>query len=229
MIFGPKVKIDPHLINIYIDGRITEIVTTTKFLGVILDSNLTWKPHISYLASKIAKSIGILSIARRNLNQTTLTQLYHAFIYPYLSYCILIWGNSPASTLWPIYKLQKLSLRIITNSNHRTSTLPYCKKNNILRLPDIYTLNVGIFMFKFTNSLLPSIFDNLFTTNSSIHRYPTRTAANLRIPRVKTRLADSFITKTGVLIWNDLKSSLNVNTKLGTFKRALKLSITQNY
>jgi hypothetical protein len=53
MIFGSKVKMDTQLINIYIDGRRTEIVTSTKFLGVILDTNLTWKPHITYLASKL--------------------------------------------------------------------------------------------------------------------------------------------------------------------------------
>ena len=33
----------------------------TKFLGVIIDSKLTWKSHINYIKSKVAKGIGILS------------------------------------------------------------------------------------------------------------------------------------------------------------------------
>jgi hypothetical protein len=229
MIFGRKNNTVPNDINIMIDGKKLEIVSQTKFLGVILDSNLSWKQHISYLKTKIAKSLGILTIARRNLNHQTLIQLYHAFIYPYLSYCVLTWGNAPASTLWPIYKLQKLSFRIINNLKHGTSTLPFCKKENVLRLPQIYTLNAGIFMFKFSKSLLPSTFDNLFTKNSAIHSYPTRNANLLRIPRAKTKMADSFITKTGVAIWNQITSTINTDTKLGTFKRALKLSLTAVY
>ena len=35
-------------------------VSETMFLGVFLDDNLTWKPHISLLASKLSKSIGII-------------------------------------------------------------------------------------------------------------------------------------------------------------------------
>ena len=87
----------------------------------------------------------------------------------------------------------------------------------------------GIFMFKYNKSLLPSIFDNLFTRNNTIHHYPTRNAAQFRIPLTKSKIADAFITKTGVHIWNSINNSLNTSTKLGTFKRALKKSLVQKY
>ena len=35
-------------------------VDCTKFLGVIIDEQLTWKPHIAYIQNKIAKNIGII-------------------------------------------------------------------------------------------------------------------------------------------------------------------------
>jgi hypothetical protein len=229
MIFGKTKKQAYPEPNIYIDGTRLDIVTSTKFLGVILDSELSWKTHINHLSKKIAKSIGIISLARRNLHRKTLIQLYHAFIYPYLSYCVLIWGNSPASTLWPVYKLQKLALRIIMCVGPRVSSLPFCKEHCILRLPEIYTLNAGIFMFKFKNSQLPDIFNNLFIRNDAIHRYPTRNASHLRAPRTKSRIAESFITNTGVHIWNSFSNILNTETKLGTFKRALKKFLSQKY
>ena len=37
-------------------------VEKTKFLGVIIDSKLTWKFHIQELEKKISKNIGIISI-----------------------------------------------------------------------------------------------------------------------------------------------------------------------
>jgi hypothetical protein len=177
---------------------------------------LNWRDHITYLSKKIARSIGIISIARKTLSQKTLIQLYHAFIFPYLNYCVLIWGNSPASTLWPVFKLQKLALRIVANASYRSSSYPFYKKHMILRLPEMYTLNAGKFMFKYSNSLLPPLFNSLFTMNMDIHCYPTRSAHLLRVPIVKTRLADNFITKTGVHIWNNLKTFLNTSSKLGS-------------
>ena len=62
-----------------------------KFLGVIMDEKLTWCEHVQYIKCKIAKGIGIISKARRLLNNETLCTLYHCFVYPYLNYCIEVW------------------------------------------------------------------------------------------------------------------------------------------
>jgi hypothetical protein len=221
MIFGPKKKITPQDISILIEGKKLELVKSTKFLGVILDANIAWKDHIMHLSKKIARSVGILSIAKKILNKKSLIQLYYSFVYPYITYCILIWGYSPASTLWPVFKLQKVAFRIINNLQRQDSSYPFCKKNSILRLPEIYTLYTGIFMYKYKNSLLPEIFNGLFIQNRSIHNYPTRISSKLRIPRVTTKIGETFITKTGVQIWNSLPPNLSTNKSLGTYKHTL--------
>jgi ribonuclease P/MRP protein subunit RPP40 len=122
MIFGPKKKNLPKEIDMIIDGKKIDHVKSTKFLGIILDTNITWKDHIMHLTKKIARSVGILSIAKKILNIKSLIQLYFSFVYPYITYCILIWGNSPAPTLWPIFKLQKMSFRIINNLRRQDSS-----------------------------------------------------------------------------------------------------------
>ena len=48
----------------------------TKFLGVLIDENLTWQPHISHISTKISKSIGILYKASPFLNKSLLKQLH---------------------------------------------------------------------------------------------------------------------------------------------------------
>ena len=109
MIFSPQKHPNPN-IEIYINGKALEIVTKTKFLGLILDNKLNWKSHALYLSSKVSKSIGILSLARKFLNQKTLLQLYYSFIFPYLLYSNLAWGNASDIALWPVYKMQKLAI-----------------------------------------------------------------------------------------------------------------------
>ena len=63
-------------------------VSSIKYLGVIVDHKLNWIDHITYVKSKISKEIGIMYKARRYLNKISLKNLYHAYIYPYLTYCI---------------------------------------------------------------------------------------------------------------------------------------------
>ena len=229
MIFGPNRTTQKDNINIIIEGITLNITKSTKFLGIVLDSNLTWKDHILYLSKKVARSIGILSIARKVLNQKSLITLYYSFMYPYLTYCLLIWGNSPLTTLWPVYKLQKIAIRILANLKKRESSLSFCKKQKILRLPEIYTLYTGIFMFKFNNSLLPDIYHNLFTRNHAFHNYPTRISDKLRIPLAKTKIGGTFITKTGVQIWNGLPIVIQEKTRIGGFKHSLISHLLDSY
>ncbi len=91
------------------------------FLGVILHSQLTWAYHIQHVKIKIAKNIGILCRARKILKTITLITLYYAFIYPYLTYCVEVWGSAAKVYITSVEKVQKLACRIITSMPPRTS------------------------------------------------------------------------------------------------------------
>ena len=54
MIFRPKSKKIIKEKDIIINGCKIDEVNATKFLGVIIDSNLTWEPHIDYISTKIS-------------------------------------------------------------------------------------------------------------------------------------------------------------------------------
>jgi hypothetical protein len=206
-----------------------DIVDETKFLGVILDSELTWKNHINYTSKKLSKSIAILSKTKPFFNRQTLLQLYYFFMYPYLIYGNLIWGNASSKILWPVYKLQTIAIRIITNTKKGNSTQNLCNQLRILRLPEIYTYNVTIFMFKYHHKMMPPTLDNLFTKNQQIHQYNTRGASRLRPPKIRTSLADRFITATGVRIWNKLPTTIEATLKIGTFKQKVITSLVSAY
>ena len=229
MIFGPTRKSKPHKANIQIEGRTLDIVNSTKFLGVILDSSLNWKNHILQLTKKIAKSIGIISLARPTVNQKTLIQLYYSFIFPYLTYCTIIWGKSANTSIWPVYRLQKITIRLIGNIPRRYSSKAFCKQQQILRFPKIYVHSVSIFMFKFMNSLLPTTFNKLYRSNRAFHNYPTRNSQQLRPPRTRTKLADNFIANQGVKIWNEISTKFDVITSLPVFKHNIKRHLLSSY
>ena len=60
-----------------------ERVYATKFLGVQIDAQLTWKKYIEYTCKKLCKCVGILAKARKKLHKSSLLTLYYSFAFPY--------------------------------------------------------------------------------------------------------------------------------------------------
>jgi hypothetical protein len=53
MVFGKKSKLQTNALSVSIEGTQLEIVKHTKFLGMILDNEISWKQHILHI-SKIS-------------------------------------------------------------------------------------------------------------------------------------------------------------------------------
>jgi hypothetical protein len=226
MIFG---KHRNKNVNIKINNTQLEIVQKTTFLGLILDSQLNWKLHLEKITKKVAKVIGIISRAKQLLNKKTLIQLYFSFAYPYLIYGNLLWGSMPASTLWPLFKIQKILICIIGNIRGRDSTQNEFKKLKILRLPEIFQYSASIFMYNYENKKLPPCFNNLFNYNRDIHSHNTRNQNRIRQPRIKTKMAERFITNMGPKIWNELEGIFDRETSIKIFKKNMIEMLMENY
>ena len=97
-------------------------VNVTKFLGVNIDENVTWKNHISVVKSKLSKTIGIMYTASTILNQSSLFTLYCSLFLPYMIYGLAIWGNTYKSNNPCISILQKTVLRIVIGANRYDHT-----------------------------------------------------------------------------------------------------------
>ena len=68
-------------------------VYQTKFLGVLIQANLKWNEHISSIANKISKVVGIMNKIKHTLSTDHLKLLYQSLIQPYLNYCCIIWAS----------------------------------------------------------------------------------------------------------------------------------------
>ena len=106
IVIDRKKNIDTKL-KIHIDNQDIEEVLSTKFLGDIIDSKLTWKQHISHISGKIARSIGMVIKAKYYLNKNALLILYYSFVYPYFTYCNHVCGCTYIINLDNQYRLQK--------------------------------------------------------------------------------------------------------------------------
>ncbi len=230
IIFTPRQKrqtLDPLL---EINNHRLERVKETSFLGVILDENLTWKSHISYVASKISKSIGIIYRSSFCLTtRLTLRTLYFALVYPYLNYCVIIWGATYPSNLNRLLLLQKKVVRILSNASYDAHTSPLFKSNKILKFEDIYLLNLGKFMFSYQNNLLPPSFSNFFFTTDQIHSHNLRTAGQFYVPFCRTKAKQFTVKYQGPKFFNSLNSEIRVLPSILTFQFKLNKYLLSLY
>ena len=125
-----------------------EFITETKFLGIIITSDLSWNSHILYVAKKIKPGIAMLYKLRDSLPTSSLLQIYFSLIHSHLSYAILIWGSSPHTHISKLLKLQKKAIRILSNKSPRTSCRPLFKHYNILTVTSLYILEASNFAKK---------------------------------------------------------------------------------
>jgi hypothetical protein len=217
-------------INLSISGRYLKKVDHIKYLGVFIDSHLSWKYQISHIAKKIRRGIGILSKVRYLVNTDILVKLYYAIIYPFLLYALIIWGNTYPTTLKPLVVLQKKAIRIITFSPFDEHSSPIFKGLRLIKLSDLITLLMTMFMYKFHNCLLPLNFNDYFAPVHQLHSYNTRFASGLclSLPKPRTNFGLFNIRYRGVKLWNAL-SDFDKRLSFTQLKRKLKANFVDSY
>ena len=109
-------------------------VAATKFLGIIIDDKLSWKPHIQSVKSKLSSVLSIMYKASKLINTTGMYTLYCSLLHPYLSYCNEIWGNTYTSNVKCLFTLQKKAIRLICNADRLAHTNAMFKDMSILKL-----------------------------------------------------------------------------------------------
>ena len=92
---------------------------STSFLGLTLDSSLTWQPHIDKICAKLKSGCYILRTLKPSLLMNNLKTIYFSYIHSTITYGTIFWGNSAGSD--EVFKLQKRAIRNITNSHSSTS------------------------------------------------------------------------------------------------------------
>ena len=192
-----------------------------EVLRVFIDNKLSWKPHIRYICTKVAKGIGVILKARKVFDHETLSTLYYTFVYPYLNYCIHVWGRAYDTHLNDLRVLQNKIVRIINGVPPRTNTDYLYSQQSILSVNRLYYYNIGIFMHKYSNSMLPGMFENFFHKIEDSHSYCTRqsTAKHLYVKFRSTTRGQRSCIYSSSIIWNFILDNFDPDCAIGSFKR----------
>lgn len=217
--------------EVQIDGiKITQ-VNTTKFLGLLIDHNLSWTSHTQHVSKIVSKYNGIIRKVRPFLPSNLLTTLYNSLVLPYLSYGTVVWADMNNANLNSLFLLQKRIIRTCTNSLWLDHTDPLFISLKTLKISDIYKLQLATFMFQYHHNQLPThlIEPDFFNTDNLSHDYNTRHARDIFIKNTRTVLAKNTSMTQGPMLWNSLSTLLKNSPSLASFKFQMKKSLTEQY
>ena len=166
-------------INISLNNSKIKRSYTVKYLGILMDENLKWDSHISYISTRISRNIGVMGRTKSFLSSNELLVLYNTLIIPHLNYCAVIWGSAYQSKLRRIIILQKRAVRIIDHKPHLFHTAQLFVKFNILKMPDLVVQQNIVILLAFLNNTLPSLISKLFSRKRPLH---TRASEHFFMP-----------------------------------------------
>ena len=152
MVFSPKKNSD-NKISIKLCDQELPIQTSTKFLGVWLDSNLDWNKHYSHICSKLKQNTGFMRRCKNLLTTSTLRSIYFAHVYSHLSYSVLVWGSTIRQGA--ISELQKCKTHALKQKKPNMGLREGFKELKIPTVNQLINIELRKFFHKLVHKKLP--------------------------------------------------------------------------
>ena len=211
--------------TVKVDDMAINMMNCVKFLGVHIDSNLTWQNHTTYLIEKLQTNRRMLSLGKHLLDQRCLRNIYYSHIHSHITYGLSVWGSMiTQQKVHEIFNIQKQCVRLITHQNKDADPTCLFNKFRIPKIKDIIHIamcklghNIS---HKYYSSPILNLFDKFGGQKS--HRYPTR---NKHVPNVQwhhsEQYSKSFLCRS-VTDYNKLPYRLKLIDDTSIFTRQLK-------
>ena len=241
--FKPKTNsLDNSQNMLYIDGIPIKKTTTARFLGVVIDEQLSWQPHVAALRQKLGYASATLNRIRDSVPKELHCDLYHTLFESHLTYCISVWGDASSSTTRPIFTSQKHCIRILFGDKNaylekfrtcartrpylhqaltdkffqKEHTKPLFKNHDIMAFKNLYTYHTFMEALKILKLRVPLSLHDSF--NKSVRKETTLIAS---LP------TNDFISRS-TKIWNIIAPKLKVldySHKISLAKSRLKRAL----
>ena len=195
------------------------LVNNFKFLGIIIDSNLSFSSHYQNICIKTSRSSSVLSKLAYYVPQPILRKLYQTMIYPHLNYGIEIWGNSYKTGIKRLQRIQNKCIKIISSTNTcEPSDYASLKLMSFKHVHEYFSL---IRFFKYYELNESQNFKTKIENHQTNHSYSTRhsMALNLNCPNLRlSKLKTSFLYNS-IKFWNKIPSDIKSAQNLKLFKK----------
>ena len=208
-----------------LNGKEIERVENYKYLGLILDEGLTWRPHISMLCSKLASVSGAICALKSFLPKPVLMKIYFALGHSRLTYLTGAWGSANKSDLKELQVLQKRCLKHAQKLPQRYPTIELFQNqcSNVLNIESLFKQSTCCFV----HGVVKGTSHNAVRFERTVHSHYTRERPLLKIVKSRTKKGERAISTFGIKLYNSLPEQIT-SLQPVLFRKKLKEWLSKN-
>lgn len=216
MIISTKKNSHPQM-QLFLNNLPIERVSSTKFLGIWIDENLSWSLHIDHICKKARRTIGFIHRSFASAPFCTRRILYLALVRPILEYGSVIWHPLNISLTNRIEACQRFAARVILQSWNLSHEL-------LLEKSDLPLLSKRRDFASLSH--LYKILNHLCSSPNPYRPHPRPSLRNLNSlaidpPFCRLTLCQKSFYPFTPTIWNYLPENIVQSNSLKSFKTAL--------
>jgi hypothetical protein len=192
----------------------------TKYLGFIIDKQLSYKAHINALTRKLSQLTGVFRKVSGSLTIQSMFLLYNSMIQSHLSYCVEVYGSAGSSLLNKVQRAQNKAIKALFHLPKIISSSSMYSKLEIQRIKHLYKSRSSIMIHKLLKEqkigTTLNIHKNLFTQNPLLsHKYRTRGKNSFKLHYHRPSHTRGIIFNL-MLIWNSLPPNIKEKANIKT-------------
>ena len=194
--------------------------STMKFLGVILDNNLSFRQHCSSVISALSRSLGVMRRIAPYISKKAIISLYYSLIYSKLTYAVVAWGNSSVVASKRILSIQRQFLKLLNFGTfsidlfHRYSVLKFCYIYRYFCVIKLFNILIGSHRYFLNKTMLYQIDPQHLTRSVD--------AGILTNVYCRTSVSQRNFLYQGIKYWNELPLSIRMLSNSKLFKNHVR-------
>ena len=197
--------------------------STARSLGVILDSDLSLKKHISSICQASYHHIRQLHQIRSALDTNSATILANSLVSFKLDYCNSLYYGLPATSINRLQRIQNSLARVVMPFVKRHDHItPALLKLHWLPIRHRITFKIATLTFKTLLHGQPSYLRDLLVSYTPSRTLRSSSLHQLTIPSFKSASGRRSFSFAAPTIWNNLPPALRAMSCLTTFRSNLK-------
>ena len=214
-------------LGLFINGVPLRYCSSYKYLGLEIDSTLSWNNATSNVCKKLRSRLAVLQRLCNVLPVANINNLYYSFIQCHIDYCLTVWGHTSQGNIETIQRFQNRAGRILSRN------FDYINFSGISIVKELGWLTVSerkdyltlITIYKCINNLAPHYLIDMFNYVTDIHGRLTRqsSAGDLYIHFARTVYKQRSLQYYGPQLWNSLPNCVRDANSLEPFKTLCKL------
>ena len=207
-------------LHLHISDKTIEQVQFHKVLGITLDSEFKWLPHLENVLRLVSRNLFLLSQLKHYADEQSLKLFFYGHILSHVSYASSAWDGCAEDHKLKLNSLLRRAAKLIS-SEKNLDTINKMKRLGFLTLEQQLKFNKGVLVFKIIKGKAPNYLQNLLITSNRHGSF------NLIKPLCHIDLYQTSLMFSGPDIWNNIPLSIRSSISLTVFKKSFRKFLLQ--